>query len=113
MVVGLKKGLATSAYQCDKPRVEQKKNRFNPTITRPYIITYIFVYRQEKMASYDSDSSDGEFEETNILLGYASKEAEEGEDTVSHLGGHPVRLSNSTPNPATYKIPTGAKRMFD
>jgi hypothetical protein len=42
------------------------------------------------MASYDSDSSDGEFEETNVLLGYASKEADE--DTVSKLGGRPVRL---------------------
>lgn len=40
------------------------------------------------MASYDSDSSDGEFEETNVLLGYASKEADE--DTVSKLGGRPV-----------------------
>ena len=42
------------------------------------------------MASYDSDSSDGEFEETNVLLGYASKEADE--DTVSKLGGRPVRF---------------------
>jgi pre-rRNA-processing protein TSR4 len=42
------------------------------------------------MASYDSDSSDGEFKETNVLLGYASKEADE--DTVSKLGGRPVRL---------------------
>lgn len=41
------------------------------------------------MASYDSDSSDGEFEETNVLLGYASKEADE--DTISRLGGVPVR----------------------
>lgn len=40
------------------------------------------------MASYDSDSSDGEFEETNVLLGYASKEADD--DTVSKLGGRPV-----------------------
>ncbi|KAF5017909.1 hypothetical protein F66182_10138 [Fusarium sp. NRRL 66182] len=39
------------------------------------------------MASYDSDSSEGEFEETNVLLGYASKEAEE--DTISKLGGRP------------------------
>lgn len=38
---------------------------------------------------YDSDSSDGEYESTNVLLGYASKEA--GDDTISHLGGHPVR----------------------
>lgn len=42
------------------------------------------------MAPYDSDSSDeGEdYTETNVLLGYASKEA--SSDTVSHLGGHPV-----------------------
>ncbi len=39
-------------------------------------------------ASYESDSSDGEFEETNVLLGYASKDADE--DTISHLGGYPV-----------------------
>jgi pre-rRNA-processing protein TSR4 len=41
------------------------------------------------MADYDSDSSDGEFTETNVLLGYASKDAEE--DTISKLGGRPVR----------------------
>ena len=40
------------------------------------------------MASYESDSSDGEFEETNVLLGYASKDADE--DTISRLGGTPV-----------------------
>lgn len=43
------------------------------------------------MAPYDSDSSGGEdedFTETNVLLGYASKEA--GDDTISYLGGRPV-----------------------
>ena len=44
---------------------------------------------------YDSDSSgladQGEYTETNVLLGYASKEPTE--DTISHLGGHPVRTS--------------------
>lgn len=40
------------------------------------------------MADYASDSSEGEFTETNVLLGYASKEAEE--DTISKLGGTPV-----------------------
>lgn len=40
---------------------------------------------------YDSDSSDGEYEETNVLLGYASKEA--GDDTISRLGGRPVSLN--------------------
>ena len=47
------------------------------------------------MASYDSDSSEGEFEETNVLLGYASRETEEGDDTVSHLGGQPVRVPHT------------------
>ena len=62
----------------------KKKKNLDPAITtqqQPNITT---------MASYDSDSSDGgEFEETNVLLGYASKDAEE--DTISKLGGHPVR----------------------
>lgn len=44
------------------------------------------------MAAYDSDSdlSDAgdSFTETNVLLGYASKEATD--DTTSQLGGHPV-----------------------
>lgn len=43
------------------------------------------------MAPYDSESSAGEdndYTETNVLLGYASKEA--SDDTVSHLGGRPV-----------------------
>ena len=43
-----------------------------------------------KMAvDYDSDSTDGEYEETNVLLGYASKDA--GDDTISRLGGRAVR----------------------
>ena len=44
-----------------------------------------------QMALYDSESSGGEdndYTETNVLLGYASKEA--SDDTVSHLGGRPV-----------------------
>lgn len=40
------------------------------------------------MASYDSESDDETFTETNVLLGYASKEATD--DTTSQLGGHPV-----------------------
>lgn len=43
------------------------------------------------MASYDSDSSDGEFTETNVLLGYASKDSED--ETISKLGGYPVSTS--------------------
>ena len=50
------------------------------------------------MADYDSDSSEGEFEETNVLLGYASKEADD-EDIISRLGGRPVRLHNPTRTP--------------
>jgi hypothetical protein len=42
------------------------------------------------MAAYDSDSSDGEFEETNVLLGYASKDADD--DVISRIGGQPVNL---------------------
>lgn len=43
------------------------------------------------MAPYDSDSSGAEeddYTETNVLLGYASKEPTD--DTISHLGGRPV-----------------------
>jgi pre-rRNA-processing protein TSR4 len=42
------------------------------------------------MGTYDSDSSGAEddFTETNVLLGYAAKEP--SDDTISHLGGHPV-----------------------
>ncbi|KAH0529741.1 hypothetical protein TsFJ059_004449 [Trichoderma semiorbis] len=47
------------------------------------------------MADYASDSSDGEFTETNVLLGYASKEAEE--DTISKLGGTPDWLDADKP----------------
>lgn len=43
------------------------------------------------MADYDSDSSAGGDDiETNVLLGYASKEPTI--DDFSQLGGHPVRL---------------------
>ena len=43
------------------------------------------------MADYDSDSSDGgDYTETNVLLGYASKEADADEDTISKIGGYPV-----------------------
>jgi len=45
-----------------------------------------------RMAIYDSDSSDGEdadYTETGVLLGYASKEPTE--DNISQLGGYPVR----------------------
>jgi hypothetical protein len=61
----------------------------------PTIIANPSVNPNATMASYDSDSSDGEFEETNVLLGYASRSIEEGDDTISHLGGKPVRDSTS------------------
>jgi len=54
------------------------------------------------MTSYDSDSSEGEFRETNVLLGYASREAEEGEDTISHLGGQPEWLDPEKPPSAAF-----------
>ena len=41
------------------------------------------------MDPYDSDSSgDEDFDDTGVLLGYAAEELIE--DTISHLGGHPV-----------------------
>ncbi len=43
------------------------------------------------MASYYSDDSledQTDYQETSVLLGYASKEATE--DAISHLGGFPV-----------------------
>lgn len=40
------------------------------------------------VTDYDSDSTEGDFTETNVLLGYASKDADE--DTISKLGGCPV-----------------------
>ncbi|KAF2814793.1 uncharacterized protein BDZ99DRAFT_434624 [Mytilinidion resinicola] len=48
------------------------------------------------MAAYDSDSSGGEdnFTETNVLLGYASQEPTG--DAVSHLGGVPAWLDDTT-----------------
>ncbi|KAI1264435.1 hypothetical protein F5Y18DRAFT_390452 [Xylariaceae sp. FL1019] len=55
------------------------------------------------MAPYDSDSSGGEeddFTETNVLLGYASKDADG--DQTSRLGGEPEWLDPSTPPSAAY-----------
>ncbi|KAI1812186.1 hypothetical protein GGS20DRAFT_559023 [Poronia punctata] len=53
------------------------------------------------MAPYDSDSSAGEeeeFTETNVLLGYASKDP--GDDPISRLGGRPEWIDAETPPPA-------------
>ena len=44
---------------------------------------------------YDSESSgddEEDYTETNVLLGYASKDA--GDDSISRLGGRPVRPSS-------------------
>ena len=50
------------------------------------------------MVNYDSDSSEGadqDYTETNVLLGYASKEASESDDINSFIGGRPVSASYS------------------
>ncbi|KAI0905131.1 programmed cell death protein 2 [Ustulina deusta] len=50
------------------------------------------------MANYDSDSSAGEeedFTETNVLLGYASKDPDD--DAISRLGGRPEWIDPETP----------------
>ncbi|GAQ43149.1 hypothetical protein AtubIFM55763_002012 [Aspergillus tubingensis] len=55
------------------------------------------------MDPYDSDSSfddEGDFSETNVLLGYAADEIVE--DTISHLGGWPTWLDDATPPPGDF-----------
>ncbi|KAG5929859.1 hypothetical protein E4U42_004251 [Claviceps africana] len=47
------------------------------------------------MAAYNSDSSEGEFTETKVLLGYASRDAED--ETISKLGGTPDWLDAEKP----------------
>lgn len=53
------------------------------------------------MATYDSDSDfeDENFTETNVLLGYATKDV--ADDTTSQLGGHPV--CSTFPHPGVDK----------
>ncbi|KAG6011073.1 hypothetical protein E4U21_000104 [Claviceps maximensis] len=46
------------------------------------------------MTSYNSDSSEGEFSETKVLLGFASRDAED--ETISKLGGRPEWLDPET-----------------
>ncbi|KAI4930960.1 uncharacterized protein J4E92_004794 [Alternaria infectoria] len=48
------------------------------------------------MAPYDSDSSDdgGDYTETNVLLGYAAREATG--DAISHIGGAPSWIDEKT-----------------
>jgi pre-rRNA-processing protein TSR4 len=45
------------------------------------------------MADYDSDSSGTDDVETNVLLGYASREPTS--DDFSQIGGHPVRVETT------------------
>lgn len=53
------------------------------------------------MDPYDSDSTgledEGDYTDTGVLLGYASKEAVD--DNISHLGGWPTWLDGNTPPP--------------
>ncbi|KAJ4387507.1 hypothetical protein N0V93_008100 [Gnomoniopsis smithogilvyi] len=56
------------------------------------------------MAPYDSDDSlddDQDYTETDVLLGYASKDAN-GEETISKLGGRPEWLDPSHPPSYTH-----------
>ncbi|KAF7171621.1 hypothetical protein CNMCM5623_003972 [Aspergillus felis] len=56
------------------------------------------------MDPYDSDSSgfddEGDFNETGVLLGYPSEEVID--DSISHLGGWPTWLDDSTPPPGDF-----------
>ncbi|KAH6686803.1 programmed cell death protein 2 [Plectosphaerella plurivora] len=63
------------------------------------------------MAPYDSDSEieDQDFTETNVLLGYASKDADE--DTISRLGGVPEWIDSNTPSAALARC-NGCKEMM-
>lgn len=56
------------------------------------------------MAPYDSDDSlddDQDYTETNVLLGYASKDADD--DTISRLGGRPVSPPFPPRNTGSYR----------
>jgi hypothetical protein len=62
-------------------------------VARHFATKVVNISVTGKMAPYDSDSSggeDNEFTETNVLLGYASGDAN-GEE-ISRLGGRPVCL---------------------
>lgn len=57
------------------------------------------------MATYDSDSSDGEdgdYTKTSTLLGYAEKEPTD--DPINQLGGYPVSVGSHTRSSCTNKI---------
>lgn len=65
----------------------QPRCNFFAEVCSPANIQTIY---EPKMPPYDSDSSDEgeEFTETNVLLGYATKDITG--DSISHLGGTPV-----------------------
>ncbi|KAJ2899069.1 PDCD2 C domain-containing protein [Zalerion maritima] len=54
------------------------------------------------MGAYDSESDEelGDYIETNVLLGYASKEAGDGNEIISKIGGTPDFFSPSSPPPS-------------
>lgn len=65
---------------------------FYRTLNNLELIPHILL-QARIMADYDSDSSlddTSEYTETGVLLGYATKDSTD--DTISHLGGHPVSL---------------------
>jgi len=95
----LAEGRALSpALKCCPSTFCPKKN-LDPTITS----IFNSQPKSAKMVmDYDSDSTEGDYTETNVLLGYASKDADE--DTISKLGGLPVR-TNPSPRPCAHLVP--------
>jgi hypothetical protein len=82
-----------STRDCPAKIFLQYKKKIKPHVEK---LCDIVPRSPVKMASYDSDSSAGEDEEyteTDVLLGYASIDSK-GE-TVSRLGGLPVRIARS------------------
>lgn len=64
------------------------------------------------MASYDSDDDDFDtqsYEETNVLLGYASKDS--NGETISRLGGRPEWIDSKTPSGALAKCKVCKRSM--
>lgn len=66
---------------------------FIPLPTPPRLNNNNLHPHNHKMAPYDSDDSlddDQSYTETDVLLGYASKDS--NGETISKLGGRPVRF---------------------
>lgn len=78
---------ASAPHVIDKPKPKISSPTSAPQFT--------FCADNTSMPPYDSDSSDDgeDYTETNVLLGYAAKEP--SGDSVSHLGGTPVRSSHT------------------